>query len=91
MSPAGGERIERNASPEIHHRHDRSTIGLQDIALPRPKMPSDQADGRDKGDTSNRDRGDTSNKEVSRSEGHDFLNRRLHLLAEGGRERIQAA
>jgi hypothetical protein len=46
------------------------------IALPRPKMPSDQADGRDKGDTSNRDKGDTSKKEVSRSEGHDFLNRR---------------
>jgi hypothetical protein len=33
-------------------------------------MPSDQAAGRDKGNT--------SNKEVSRSEGHDFLNRRLH-------------
>jgi hypothetical protein len=72
MSPAGGERIERKASPEIHHRHDRPAIGFQDIALPRPKLPSDQADGHDKGDT--------SNKEVSRSEGHDFLNRRLHLL-----------
>jgi hypothetical protein len=72
MSPAGGERIERKASPEIHHGHDRPAIGLQDLALPRPKMPSDQADSRDKGDT--------YNKEVSRSQGHDFLNRRLHLL-----------
>jgi hypothetical protein len=70
MSPAGGERIERKASPKIHYGHDRAAIGLQDIALPRPKVPSGQADGRDKGDA--------SNKEISRSVGHRRLNRRLH-------------
>src|SRR5689334_3181963 len=29
MSPARGERIEREASSEIHHGHDRPAIGLQ--------------------------------------------------------------
>jgi hypothetical protein len=69
MSPAGGERIERKALPEIHHGHDGPAIGPQDIALPRPKVPSDQADGRDKGEA--------SNKEVSRSDNHRRLNRLL--------------
>jgi hypothetical protein len=69
MSPAGGERIERKASPEIHPGHDRPAIGLQDIALPRPKMPSDQADGSEDRDASDQD--------VSRSEGHRCLIRRL--------------
>jgi hypothetical protein len=62
MSPAGGERIERKASPKIHHGHDRPTVGFQYIAPPAPKMPANQADGSD-------DR-DASNQEVSNSPSH---------------------
>ena len=55
MSPAGGERIERKAPPEIHHGHDRSAIGLQYLAAPVPKTPADQADRSDESDYSNQE------------------------------------
>jgi len=50
MSSAGRERIERKASPKIHHGHDRPAIGFQHLAAPVPKMPAAQADGSDERD-----------------------------------------
>ena len=55
MSPAGGERIEREAPPKIHHGHDRPAIGLQHLASPVPKMPADQADGSGQRDASDQE------------------------------------
>ena len=48
MFPARGQRIERNASPKVHHSHDRPAIGFQHVASPVPKMPNDKAGGGDK-------------------------------------------
>src|SRR5271166_1447099 len=62
MSPARRERIERKASPKIHHGNHRPAIGLQYLAPAAPKMPADQADDSD-------DR-DASNHEVSNSPSH---------------------
>jgi hypothetical protein len=65
MLPAGGERIEREALPEIHYRHDRPAIGFQHFALLAEKVPADQAGGSDERDA--------CNQEVSCSEGHRCL------------------
>ena len=62
MSPARGERIEREASAKIHHGHDGPAIRLQYLAAPAKDLPPNHADGSD-------DR-DASKQEVSRSEGH---------------------
>ena len=64
MSPARGERIEREASSEIHHGHDRPAIGLQYLAALIEKEPTDQAGGSDESDA--------SNQEVSGSRAHRF-------------------
>jgi len=44
MSPTGGERIERKASPKIHHGRHRPAVGLQYLAS------ADQAGGNDERD-----------------------------------------
>src|SRR5271169_3583608 len=63
MSPAGGERIERKASPKIHHGHDRLAVGFQYLASPAQKLPADQTDG-------GNDEQDASDREVAKSPGH---------------------
>jgi hypothetical protein len=55
MSPAGGKRVEREASPKIHYRHDRPAIGFQHFALLAEKVPADQADGSDERDPYNQE------------------------------------
>src|SRR6516162_2749921 len=61
MSPAKGERIEREALSKIHHGHDRPAIGSQYLAPPIEELPADYA-----GDSAERDR---ANQEVSSSQG----------------------
>ena len=50
MSPARGERIEREASAEVRYGYDRPAVGLQDLAPPVPEVPADQAAGDDERD-----------------------------------------
>jgi short chain dehydrogenase len=61
MSPARRERIEREAPPKIHHRHDRPAIRSQYLAPPIEKVPADYA-----GDSDERD---SPNQEVSACQG----------------------
>jgi len=55
MLPAGGERVEREASPKIHYRHDRPAIRFQHFALLAEKVRADQADGSDERDPYNQE------------------------------------
>ena len=52
MFPARGERIERKASPEIHHGHDRPTIGFQYLASRAKNAPADYTRGDEEHDGS---------------------------------------
>src|SRR3954451_1541532 len=55
MSPTRGERIEREGLPEVHHGHDRRTIGFHYLAPPAEKVPADHAGDSDDRDASKHD------------------------------------
>jgi hypothetical protein len=45
MSPARGQRIDREALAEVHHGHHGPAAGLQDLTPAIPEVPPNRAAG----------------------------------------------